>query len=451
MKRILVVDDELDSCELLRDILATQGWRVEMARSPAEAIRLAAEARFDLVVSDLRFGEEIGGMELLKHFRAQCPVILITGFASLDTAIESTREGAWDYITKPYEIGPIIEAARHALAQRPVAATGGAIITEPQLAGMMQGRAPAIVKLYKQIGRVAASRSTALILGESGTGKELVARALHEYSPWATRPFVPVNCGALTETLLEAELFGHVRGSFTGAVGDRRGLWEEAEGGTLFLDEIGELSQSVQVKLLRSLQSGEIRRVGASRAVRVNARIVAATNRDLESEAKAGTFREDLFYRLSVLTLSVPPLRERREDIPLLANGFLATAAAKAGRGNLRLAVETMALLLAYNWPGNVRELESALEYATLNARGAEVTPEDLPERVQRVVHPVSNLVPLENLYDDLPEMEEMERRYLSHVLKAAGGNRTRAAEIAGLNRRTFYRRLERLGLMDNS
>jgi DNA-binding NtrC family response regulator len=395
MKRILVVDDEQDSCELLRDILASQGWNITMTPSPKEAIRLATAVQFDLVVSDLRFGEEISGLDLLKHFRTQCPVILITGYASLDTAIESTREGAWDYITKPFDIEPIIETARYALAQRFSNVNGGPATVEPEIAGMMKGRAPAMVQLYKQIAKVALSSSTALVLGESGTGKELVARALHQYSSRKTQPFVPVNCGALTETLLEAELFGHVKGSFTGAVHDRRGLWEEADGGTLFLDEIGELSQSLQVKLLRALQSGEVRRVGASRAVRINARIVAATNRNLEQEAKAGTFREDLFYRLSVLTLSVPPLRERREDIALLANGFLTDAAAKAGRSNLWLGPETVELLFAYDWPGNVRELESALEYAALNARGSEITPADLPERIQRAVKPIDNFIPL--------------------------------------------------------
>jgi transcriptional regulator with GAF, ATPase, and Fis domain len=276
-----------------------------------------------------------------------------------------------------------------------------------------------------------------------------VARAIHKHSPRAARPFVAVNCGALTETLLEAELFGHVRGAFTGAVVDRKGLWEEAEEGTLFLDEIGETSPAMQVKLLRSLQEGEVRRVGASRTVRVNARVVAATNRDLEKEVKGGGFREDLFYRLSVVTLRVPPLRERRSDIPLLAERFLRTAAEDTGR-RLRLSEAALAYLVAYDWPGNVRELENAVEYAALRARGAEVMTEDLPARMQTGEvrpHPTDARSSLAAIYADLPSLDELERRYLLHVLEAAGGNRTRAAEILHFDRRTLYRMAERFGI----
>jgi transcriptional regulator with GAF, ATPase, and Fis domain len=309
------------------------------------------------------------------------------------------------------------------------------------------GRSPTMIELYKEIARVAPSRSTVLIMGESGTGKELVARAIHKHSTRAQQPFVAVNCGALTETLLEAELFGHVRGSFTGAVTDRKGLWEEAGNGTLFLDEVGDTSPAMQVKLLRALQEGEIRRVGASRTVHVNARVVAATNRELEREVKAGTFREDLFYRLSVVALQVPPLRERRSDIPLLAERFLLKASEGVGR-RLHFKESALALLAAYDWPGNVRELENTVERAALRARGTEVAPEDLPAKMQSGdARAVNSRAALRNLYADLPSLDELERRYLIYVLESVAGNRTRAAEILHIDRRTLYRMAERFGI----
>ena len=310
------------------------------------------------------------------------------------------------------------------------------------------GRAPAMIELYKEIARVAPSRSTVLIAGESGTGKELVARAIHKHSPRENRPFVAINCGALTETLLEAELFGHARGAFTGATGDRKGLWEEAEEGTLFLDEVGETSAAMQVKLLRAMQGGEIRRVGETRTVRVNARVIAATNRELEEEVKKGAFREDLFYRLSVVTLSVPPLRDRREDIPLLADRFLRTASSNIAR-RLHFSAEALERLTAYEWPGNVRELENAVERAALHARGNEVATSDLPSKIQsaEMGARTNQRSPLAALYSDLVSLDELERRYLIHVLEAVGGNRTRAAEVLQIDRRTLYRMAERFGV----
>jgi DNA-binding NtrC family response regulator len=302
-----------------------------------------------------------------------------------------------------------------------------------------------MIELYKEIARLAPSRSTVLVVGESGTGKELVARSIHKHGPRAARTFVAVNCGAFTETLLESELFGYTRGAFTGATSDRKGLWEEAEGGTLFLDEVGETSPAMQVKLLRALQEGEIRRVGSTRPVIVDARVVAATNRDLEREVASGRFREDLYYRLSVVTLSVPALRERRGDVPLLAERFLRAASENAGRGRLRLSEEALGRLVAYDWPGNVRELESAVEYAALHARGAEVAAEDLPPKLQSDdVRQAASRSPLASLYEDLPTLDELERRYLLHVLEATGGNRTRTAEILRIDRRTLYRMAER-------
>jgi len=456
MKRILVVDDDKASCELLREIFAAQGWGAETATTPEAALALAARERFDLVVSDINLEAEQSGLDILRGLRGACPVILVTGFGTLDAAVEASREGAWDFISKPFKVEEVVATVRRALdsGREAEAEDGnGAEATPEKLSSRYEragltGRAPAMIELYKEIARVAPPRSTVLVVGASGTGKELVARSIHKHSPRSGRPFIPVNCGAFTETLLESELFGYVRGAFTGATADRKGLWEEAEGGTLFLDEIGETSQAMQVKLLRSLQEGEIRRVGSTRPVIVDARVVSATNRDLEREVKAGRFREDLFYRLGVVTLRVPPLRERRSDIPLLAERFLRAASENAGRARLRLSEGTLNRLVSYDWPGNVRELESAVEYAALHARGAEVAAEDLPPKLQTAeVRQAASRSPLAALYEDLPSLDELERRYLQHVLEATGGNRTRTAEILRIDRRTLYRMAERFQL----
>jgi DNA-binding NtrC family response regulator len=445
----MVVDDDRASCELLREIFAGQGWTVETALTPDEALEKAQNTKFDLVVSDLNLEAEKSGLDLLKDLRDQCPVILVTAFGSLDAAVNATREGAWDFISKPFKVDQVIAIAEQALNRTSRAsheiepATTHSVYEEMGLVG----RSAAMIELYKQIARVAPTKATVLIMGESGTGKELVARAIHKHSSRSAGSFVPVNCGALTETLLEAELFGHVRGAFTGAVSDRKGLWEEAEGGTLFLDEIGETSPAMQVKLLRALQQGEIRRVGASKTTRVNTRVIAATNRNLETEVKNGTFREDLFYRLSVVTLRVPALSERRSDIPLLADRFLRTASERMEGRVFRLDEETMKILVAYDWPGNVRELESAIEHAALRARGNELMPQDLPEKLQSPELKAAAQSPLTALYRDLPSLAELERRYLVYVLDTMSGNRSRAAEVMGIDRRTLYRMAERYGI----
>lgn len=445
------MDDDRASCELLREIFAGQGWGVETALEPEEALQKARREKFDLVVSDVNLEAEKSGLDLLKDLRGQCPVILVTAFGSLDAAVTASREGAWDFISKPFKVEEVIAVAQQALNRTQETRDKdqlASVSTQSTYENLgLIGRSPAMINLYKEIARVAPTRTTVLVVGESGTGKELVARAIHQHSSRSLGPFVPVNCGALTETLLEAELFGHVRGAFTGAASDRKGLWEEANGGTLFLDEIGETSPAMQVKLLRALQEGEIRRVGASRTARVDTRVVAATNRDLEKEVKNGNFREDLFYRLSVVTLRVPALRERRTDIPLLADRFLHSASERVERGLFRFTEETIRTLVAYDWPGNVRELESAVEHAALRARGNEVTPDDLPAKLQSPEMKAAAQSPLTALYGDLPSLAELERRYLIYVLDSLGGNRSRAAEIMGIDRRTLYRMAERYGI----
>ena len=451
MKRILVVDDDQDSCELLREIFSAEGWQVDTALDPSQAFSVAGKQKIDLVVSDVNLEADQSGLDLLKDLREQCPVILVTGFGTLDSAVEAAREGAWDFISKPFKVQEVVAIARRALEQDRT--SEGADRNAKQLSGQggLVGRSPVMIDLYKEIARVSPTRSTVLIVGESGTGKELVARSIHQHSTRSAGLFVAINCGALTETLLEAELFGHVRGAFTGAVGDRKGLWEEASGGTLFLDEIGETSPAFQVKLLRALQEGEIRRVGSSKPTQVDARVLAATNRNLEHDVKAGKFREDLFYRLSVVTLRVPSLRERRTDIPLLAERFLEMVLDREGHRQLALSEETIRTLVAYNWPGNVRELESAIEYAVLHARGRNIAPEDLPEKLQSAQVRSAARSPLTALFEDLPPIDELERRYLLYVLEVAGGNRTRVAEILGIDRRTLYRMIERYGIDANS
>jgi DNA-binding NtrC family response regulator len=453
MKHILVVDDDQDSCDLLREIFCAEGWHVDTALTPTQAFNVAEKEKIDLVVSDVNLESNQSGLDLLKDLRAQCPVILVTGFGTLDSAVEAAREGAWDFISKPFKVQEVVAIARRALEQDPN--RGGAEhraeqISAPYEQGGLLGRSPVMIGLYKEIARVAPTRSTILIIGESGAGKELVARSIHQHSTRSAGSFVAVNCGALTETLLEAELFGHVRGAFTGAVNDRKGLWEEASGGTLFLDEVGETSPAFQVKLLRALQEGEIRRVGSPRATQVDARILAATNRNLEQDVKAGKFREDLFYRLSVVTLRVPSLKERRTDIPLLAEHFLSLVLDREGHKQLKLSEETIRTLVAYNWPGNVRELESAIEYAVLHARGHAIDPEDLPEKLQTAQVRAAARSPLSALFEDLPALDELERRYLLYILEVTGGNRTRAAEVLGIDRRTLYRMIDRYSIDAN-
>lgn len=445
------MDDDRASCELLREIFAGQGWGVETALEPEEALQKARREKFDLVVSDVNLEAEKSGLDLLKDLRGQCPVILVTAFGSLDAAVTASREGAWDFISKPFKVEEVIAVAQRALnrtRESPDQEGDAPVSTRSSYEDLgLIGRSPPMIDLYKEIARVAPTKTTVLVVGESGTGKELVARAIHQHSSRSLGPFVPVNCGALTETLLEAELFGHMRGAFTGAASDRKGLWEEANGGTLFLDEIGETSPAMQVKLLRALQEGEIRRVGASKTARVDTRVVAATNRDLEKEVRNGNFREDLFYRLSVVILRVPALRERRTDIPLLADRFLHLASERAGRGLFRFNEETVRTLVAYDWPGNVRELESAVEHAALRARGNEVTPDDLPAKLQSPEMKAAAQSTLTALYGDLPSLAELERRYLIYVLDRLGGNRSRAAEFMGIDRRTLYRMAERYGI----
>jgi len=449
MKRILVIDDDLETCNFLTEIFAEEGWQVDSSQTPEAAREAVESSHFDLIVSDINLGGRTTGVTLLKEFKAVSPtseVILISGFGTLETAVEAVREGAFDYISKPFNVNEVISTGRRALKGRDAGDPAAVLVKQYSEASGLIGHSHKMIELYKEIALVAPSRSTVLITGASGTGKELVARALHRNSSRAQAAFVAVNCGAITETLLESELFGHVKGSFTGATADKRGLFEEAGGGTIFLDEIGETSLSVQVKLLRVLQEGEIRRVGSARSLRVDVRVLAATNRDLEREVKEGRFREDLFYRLSVVTLRVPTLRERSDDLPLLAAHALRQAKDAGARAST-ISEEALAVLNQYEWPGNVRELENTIAHAALYARGNVITPDDLPMKVRkqsRVTEPDNKN---QSIFKGLPSLDELERRYVIHVLQTVGGSRTRAAEVLGIDRRTLYRMADRFGI----
>ena len=460
--RILVVDDDAASRGLMEHILSEEGHVVTAASDGGEAIHLLADEHergsegFDCVVSDIRM-VEADGLEVLdwvKKNAVETPMLLVTAFGNVDGAVDAIRRGAYDYLAKPYDVIGIKLVVDRALRHRRLSAENRRLKREIRDKYSLQnivGRSEAMLQVYKTAARVALTDATVLVNGESGTGKEMVARAIHSSSNRAGGPFIAVDCGAIAEGVLESELFGHARGSFTGATGARRGLFEEAGSGTIFLDEIGDIGPRIQSQLLRVLQEGEIRRVGESQPIKVDARVVAATNKDLSEHARAGKFREDLFYRLNVVTIRLPPLRERKEDIPLLAEHF---AAKHAGSRGANLTTQAREALMAYGWPGNVRELENAVARAlALNPSGT-ILIDDLPEPVRAAslrgapsAPSTSGLAgaeaaPLDPILADRPTLDELTRRYADRVLRELGGNKTRAAEALGIDRKTLSRLL---------
>jgi len=444
MARILVVDDDAVTCRLLAEVLGRDGAAVIGESDSRRALARAAEESFDLAIVDVQM-PEMDGLALLRGLRDRLPnlpIVIMTAFGSIDTAVQAIASGAVDYVSKPMNLEEIRTTVRRALGRRAEAQAALPPAGE-ELDGVV-GRSPAMVEVYKTIARVAPGRSTVLILGESGTGKELVARAIHEHSPRRRRPFVAVDCGALTETLLESELFGHVRGAFTGAVGDKPGLFAEADGGTILLDEIGDVSAALQAKLLRVLQEQQVRPVGGTEWRTVDVRVIAATNRDLAAAVVAGRFREDLFYRLKVVTVTLPPLRERGEDVPLLVEHLVRRAARECRKQVVGVSEPTLALLRTYHWPGNVRELAHVLERGVALAQQDVLTVEDLPGELRRP----SPARAATAVLADRPTLEELKRRYVRGVLEESGGNVTRAASVLGVDRRSLYRMLQRYGLM---
>jgi DNA-binding NtrC family response regulator len=449
VQRILIVDDEPSTCALLETLLAAPERALESTNDGQAALARAKQGGFDVVVSDVNLGDQLSGLDVLKAFRSADPgveVVLVSGFGSLETAIAAVRAGAFDYISKPFKNSEVRETVARALKRRARARQGVDAVEFPGLpAEGIIGRSAGMLRVYKQIAQASASDVPVLVTGETGTGKELVARAIHHHSQRSAQPFVAVNCGALAESLLESELFGHVRGSFTGAVSDKKGLFEQAHGGVIFLDEIGETTPAVQVRLLRAIEEGEVRPVGASRVVRVDVRVIAATNRDLEAVSLTGAFRRDLFFRLNVMEIDVPPLRERREDVAPLVGHFLTAVAPRAG-GLARMTPAAVQQLAQRSWPGNVRQLENTIERLALAARGGLIDVEDLPS-VELPMTPHADASRPEQLFGDLPTLADLEGRYLRHVLRAVGDNRSRAARVLGVDRRTLYRMAERHGL----
>ena len=449
--QILTVDDDAVTCELLCEVFTREGFGAEFANSGEAALVAVSRQRPDLLLSDIRMKTRLDGLSLLEIVRREypaVPVVLMTAFGSIETAVRAVKQGAFDYISKPFNIDELVAIVRRALANGTSKQVASDLDDEERSSGLI-GRTPAMLEIYKMIARVSDSRAAVLITGESGTGKELVARAIHNHGARATERFVAVNCGALTETLLESELFGHVKGSFTGAIANKRGIFEQAGEGTVFLDEISETSAALQVKLLRVLQEREVVPVGGTEPIKVGARVIAASNSDLEKLSAAGAFRGDLLYRLNVIQLHLPPLRQRREDIHLLVAHFLRKHVPGPSPA-IGPDQRTMQCLTAYTWPGNVRELENVIERAITLNQGGVITIDDLPARIRlqpSVETPPLTADDLSELFTGLPNLDEIERRYILHVLDATGNNRKRTAEILGINRKTLYRMAARFAI----
>jgi two-component system response regulator HydG len=445
--RILVIDADQELCEQVQAQLEPEGWSVSWCTTGEDGLSLALEQPHDAVLVELSLPG--GGLSVCRRLTqtiSDTPVILLAADSDMDAVVSALRAGANDFVNKPVEIGQLRACIERSVRDRyrreaikrlaEVEATGSCPV------GKLMGESRAMVQVYDLIRRVAKTETTVLISGESGTGKELVARALHAEGSRAGGPFVAINCAAVPANLLESELFGHVRGSFTDALGDRKGLFQEAHHGTLFLDEIGELPLEMQPKLLRVLQERQVRPVGGNLTVNIQARVVAATNRDLEQQVANGRFRSDLYFRLNVVQLCVPPLRSRGDDILMLANSFLRAAAERLGKRSRSISPEAAKKLLEYDWPGNVRQLENVLERAVTLAQGERLEADDLPDRVRTHI-PSFDAGTTSSAFLTL---EQQEQRHIAYVLRHVGGNKTQAARLLGVDRRTLYRKLMRLG-----
>ncbi len=454
-ERVLVVDDEENMVHFLTRLLTHEGYQTTGVLSATDALHCIRDGSWDLVLCDLKL-PDADGMEVLKAAHETHPeavVIIITAYGTIPSAIDAIRAGAYDYVTKPFraqEILAVVDKGLERIRLKREVAYLRNMVKERFGVGGLVGKSKPMQDVYVQIDKVATSRGTVLIQGESGTGKELVAKAIHYASPRAAGPFVVIDCGAIPEQLQESELFGHVKGAFTGAVATRRGLFEEAHHGTLFLDDVTELPLGLQAKLLRALQEGEIRRVGDSRMIQVDVRVIAATNRDLEEEVREGAFREDLYYRLNVYPIRLPPLRERREDVPLLAEHFLARAAEETKGAAKRLTPDALRVLMSCVWPGNVREFRHALERAALLSEGDLIAAGDLPPQLAGAGGGLTVALPDDALA--IPEttarvVREVERELIQRALARTANNRTEAARLLGLSRRALVYKLKEYGL----
>ena len=452
---VLVVDDEPKQLEILRKILSAEGYDTDTCLSAEEAVRSLRSSPPQVLLTDLKM-PGMDGLELLdqalKEAPGCCPIVM-TAHGTVHTAVEAMKKGAFDYLTKPLERDQLLLALERAMET--VRLRGENRRLKAQLRDRfslenMVGTHGLMQEVFQLVLKVAPSSSTVLIYGESGTGKELIARALHYNSPRATRPFLAVNCSAIPEPLLESELFGHERGSFTGAIARKPGIFEQAHTGTLLLDEVGDLPLSMQAKVLRALQEKEIRRVGSNVSIAVDVRIVAATNQDLTRMMREGRFREDFYYRLNVLPLFLPPLRDRATDIPQLVERFLEQFARESGKSRPRMPRETLSLLMRYRWPGNVRQLESAIERAVLLAEGEEITPDLLPREVRENVTASAPQLEID-IPDEGISLPALERDLLEQAVRRAGGTLTKAARLLGISYRTLQYRLEKFGIARRS
>ena len=442
-RTVLVIDDEQSMLSLLRDELGHHGYGVTTHTSPEAALSSLAKDDFGVVLCDVRM-QAMSGLDLCREMvalRGDVPIIVITGFGTVEHAIGAMRAGAFDFVTKPFRTDDLVATIERALARRAMTEQVTRLSDDgaPVATGEMIGECAAMQTLYGVVARVAAVDVTVLVTGESGTGKELVARALHASSGRRGGPFLAISCAAMPEALLESELFGHEKGAFTDAVAAKRGMLFSASGGTLMLDEVGEMPWGIQAKLLRALQEKTARAVGASKETPFDTRIIAATNRDLEDDVASGRFREDLFYRLNVVNVHLPPLREREDDVLLLAHTFLQRYSPK-GRV-IGLTTAAAERLLAYSWPGNVRELQNCIERAVAFSRSDMLQVGDLPERIISHERPVTRST---TAADPIVSLDEVERRHVTQVLHAVGGNKAYAARALGLDRRTLYRKLQR-------
>ena len=448
--RILIADDDEVSGRLFAEVLEGDGHEVHQARSGEEALDRLRKEAYDLLLVDVRM-PGITGLDVTRAMRQeqpQLPVIVMTAFGSMETAVEAIQEGAFDYVSKPMNLDELKKIVFRALRQHELHAQSRRTVkqvddTEHQKTVI--GRSPAMVEVFKMVARAAPTKSTVLILGESGTGKEVIARSIHQHSPRAQRPFVAVDCGALTETLLESELFGHARGAFTGAVADKKGVFQAANNGTCFLDEIGDISLNMQSKLLRVLQEEEVRTVGGKEWVKIDVRVLAATNKDLDKLVKTGSFREDLYYRLKVITIRLPPLRERPEDIDVLAHIFLRRYSLASGKQISAISEDARERLRSYSWPGNIRQLENAIEQAVVLSKNPVLTLDDLPQEVREdLPPPYDNAGDGQLVFSDTPSLEEIKKRYALYVMHRTRGNISRAAKVLDIDRRSLYRMLAR-------
>ncbi|MBX3251522.1 MAG: sigma-54-dependent Fis family transcriptional regulator [Myxococcales bacterium] len=451
MPRVLVVDDEENLRLVLQTLLKKHGYEVQAAATAEEALARLAHFEPDFVLADVRM-PGMSGIELvaeLKRRGSEAVAIVMSAYGSVELALEAMKAGAYDYVAKPFKQDEVLLALRKAEEREQLRRENVRLreaVSAREGLGRMIGRSEAMQRVFRTIEKAAGYKTTVLVQGESGVGKELVARALHDLSDRAKAAFVAVNCGAIPGSLLESELFGHKRGAFTDAHADKRGLFEVADGGTLFLDELGELPAELQVKLLRVLQEGTIRALGATADKAVDVRVVAATVRDLAAEVKAGRFREDLYYRLDVLRIEVPPLRDRREDIPVLLEHFLGRLGARLGVRVMGVSAEARKLLVAYDWPGNVRELENVVERAVVLAEGSELGPEDLPERLHASSDPAKVFLASGDL--SIKKMQAfMERELIMRALAATGGNKTAAAKLLEISHRALLYKVKDYGL----